>query len=155
MQIKPTLYWNEKIVMAYLIQAASIHRRLPEPRVPGFHTLWPTMLGDDWERLSDVLHGKSSVGSPWPAEVTFSERVMEWLGLFDRPRQRVIWMRANGIPWKLMVEELGRSKQTLWRELNESLVILKYHLTRIDPNGEDFKLLRSRAWNSYQHHGTH
>ncbi|MBK1883774.1 hypothetical protein JIN85_15250 [Luteolibacter pohnpeiensis] len=146
MKILPTLYWNEKIVMGYLIQAASIHRRQPEPRVAGYHTLWPPMLRDDWERLYDIIHGPFRMGPPMPAEVTYSERVMEWLGLFDRSRQQIIWMRANRIPWKILVDEFDRSKVSLWRDLSESLSVIKYHLNRIDPKGDDFKALRSRAW---------
>lgn len=146
MDVRPTLYWNEKIVMGFLMQAAAIHRRIPEPQVPGYHTLWPPTLVDGWERLYDLLNGRSGLGPPMPAEVTFSDAVMEWLRLLDRPHQQVVWMRANRVPWKILVEELDRSKPTLWRDLNYSLAVIKYHLNRIDPKGEDFKAMRSRAW---------
>jgi len=143
----PTLYWNDKIVMGFLMQAAAIHRRLPEPRVSGYHTLWPPMLRDEWERFYDAINGMPSLCSPMPAEVTFSEVVMDWLRLFDRSRQQIVWMRANRVPWKILCEEFDRSKPTLWRELNDSLAMIVRHLNRIDPHGEDFKALRSRAWN--------
>ncbi|MBB5353700.1 hypothetical protein HNR46_003961 [Haloferula luteola] len=149
MEVRPTLYWNEKIVMGYLMQAAAIHRRLPEPRVLGYHTLWPPTLADGWERLYDMINGRTKPVPPMPAEVDFSEAVMAWLRLLDRPHQQIVWMRANRVPWKIIMEEFDRSKPTLWRELNLSLTVLKYHLNRIDPKGEDFKARRSRAWRAF------
>lgn len=145
MTIRPTLYWNSKIVMGFLMQAASIHRRMPEVRVPGYRTLWPTTMRDEWERFYDMLNGKSTLGSPMPSEVTYHEEVMEWLRLLDRPKQQLLWMRANKVPWKILVEEFGRSKPTLWREMNDSLNVLVRHLNRVDTRGDHFRQLRNRT----------
>lgn len=145
MNMKPTLYWSEKIVAGYIIQCASIHRRLPEVRVPGYHTLWPVTMKDEWERLYDMLNGKPTLGSPMPPEVSFSDAVLEWLQLLDRSQQQLVWMRANRVPWKILVEEFGRSKPTLWREHCACLSRIKYHLNRIDPWGEHYRQMRSRA----------
>lgn len=145
MHRKPTLYWHEKLIMAYLIQAASIHRRLPEVRPQGYQTLWPTTLKDDWERLYDLLNGRSTLGSPMPPEITFHEEVMTWLRQLDRKQQQLCWMRANRIPWKILVEEFDRSKASLSRDLHTALESLVAHLNRIDPKGDYFRQLRSRA----------
>lgn len=145
MTIKPTLYWNEKIVMAYLIQAASIHRRIPEVRVPGYHCLWPVTLQDNWESLHDVVNGRNTLGSPMPSEVTFHEEVMSWLCILSREQQQLIWMRANRVPWKVIVEEFGRCKQTLFVRVLHGLQKLVTHLNRLDKRGEHFKQLRNRA----------
>ena len=149
MNIKPTLYWNPKIVMSYLIQAAAIHRRLPDVRTPGYHTLWPVMLRDEWERLYDMINGTCTMGSPMPPEVTFHENVMEWLRLLDRSRQQLVWMRSNKVPWKILTEEFGRSKATLSRQLDGSLCKIVSHLNRIDSHGDLFRDLRNRA-NSFR-----
>lgn len=149
MTIKPTLYWNSKIVMGFLMQAAAIHRRMPEVRVPGYHTLWPAMMQDEWERLYDRLNGKTTLGAPMPTEVSYSEAVMEWLRLLDRSRQQLLWMRANRVPWKILIEEFGRSKPTLWREVNDSLEQIVVHLNRIDVKGDHFRQLRGRAFSLF------
>ncbi len=113
--------WNEKIVMAYLEDAASIHRRLPKVKVPGYYSYWPETMKDDWERLYDAVNGQALLGSPSAREVTYHEEIMEWLRWLERPQQQIVWMRANRIPWKVLVEQFGKSKTTLWRETNYGL----------------------------------
>ncbi len=113
--------WNERIVMAYLQDAAEIHRRLPEVKVSGYYSLWPETMKDDWERLYDAVNGRSRHGPPSAREVTYHEEIMEWLRWLERPQQQIVWMRANRIPWKVLVEQFGKSKTTLWREANYGL----------------------------------
>lgn len=148
MTIKPTLYWNDKIVMSYLIQAAKIHRRLPGVRPFGYHTLWPPTLQDRWEPLHDLVNGPTTLGSPMPAEVTFSDEVMAWLPQLPREQQQLIWMRANRIPWKVLVDEFGRCKQTLFVRYASGLESLISYLNRKDRKGDYFRQLRLRS-NSY------
>lgn len=114
-------HWNEKIVMAYLEEAADIHRRLPEVKMQGYYSLWPETLKDDWERFYDAVHGRTRMGPPMPQEVTFHEEIMAWLRLVDRYHQQIIWMRANRIPWKIISSAIGKGKATLWRELKNGL----------------------------------
>ena len=145
MTIRPTLYWNEKIVMGYLMQAANIHRRMPEVRMPGYYSLWSDTMKDKWARLYDTLNGKSTLGSPMPPEVDFQDEVMAWLRLLNRRQQQIVWMRANGVPWKILIDEFGRSKPTLWRELSQCLRQIIVILNRRDPKGNYFQRLRSHA----------
>jgi len=138
-------YWSENLVMMYLEEAAAIHRRLPAVGVRGHQTLWPTTMQDDWERFYDLINGKTTLGSPMPPEVTFQEKVMDWLPLLERSKQQIVWMRANRIPWKILVDELGRSKPTLWREMRSSLAGISAYLNVLDPKGREFTELRLRA----------
>jgi len=149
-----SLYWCEKTVSAYLEEAAAIHRRLPDVTVPGYRTLWPQTMADSWKRVYDTLNGKTKLGSPMPPEVTFHEDVMAWLRYLEPSRQQVVWMRVNRVPWKIMVDELERSKQTLWRDMRSSLGEIAARLNVLDPQGEYFVDLRCRANGAYQHSGT-
>ena len=115
-------HWNEKIVMAYLEDAASIHRRLPEVKVAGYFSLWPETMADDWTRLYDAVNGQNRLGSPMPREVSYHEEIMEWLRWLDRHQQQIVWMRANRIPWKVLTVQFEKNKTTLWREMNSGLL---------------------------------
>lgn len=115
-------HWNEKIVMAYLEDAAAIHRRLPEVKVAGYFSLWPETMKDDWTRLYDVVNGTSRLGPPMPREVSYHEEIMKWLRWLERHEQQVVWMRANRIPWKVLEEQFSKNKTTLWRDMNSGLV---------------------------------
>ena len=139
------LVWNEHVVLAYLREAAAIHRRLPPVRVQGYQTLWPEMIKDDWSRLYDLVNAKTRLGSPMPPEVTYQEAVMEWLRWLDRHDQQIIWMRANNLPWKLLVDELGQSKPTLWRRLRANLALIASRLDDSENQGAAFVRLRHRA----------
>jgi hypothetical protein len=154
MTIKPTLYWTDKIVMSYLIQAARIHRRMPEGGPSGYHCLWPVMMQTEWESLHDLLNGPPILGPVMPPEVTFQDEVMAWLSILPREQQQLVWMRANQIPWKIMVEELGRSKVSLWRDLNNCFSKLISHLNRLDLEGDHFRQLRYRTLASISFGGT-
>ena len=115
-------YWTERMVMAYLEDAASIHRRLPEVKVAGYFSLWPETMKDDWTRLHDAVNGHDRLGSPMPPEVTYHEEIMGWLRWLNPETQQIVWMRANCIPWKILVDEFGKSKTTLWREQSNGLI---------------------------------
>lgn len=138
----PEPHWNEKMVMAYLEEAADIHRRLPNVRVLGYHTMWPETMKDDWERLYDMIHGKSRPGSPMPKQVTFSEEIMAWMRWVNRYEQQIIWPRANKIPWKILEGEFGKSKPTLWRDMNSGLIRIASALNARDPDGAYYERLK-------------
>ncbi|MCH6256802.1 DUF6362 family protein [Puniceicoccaceae bacterium K14] len=122
-------HWNEKLVLIYLEDAAAIHRRLPEVKVAGYFNLWPETIGDDWTRLYDAVNGKPRLGYPMPPEVSFQEEVMEWLKWLDRYEQQLVWMRANCIPWKVLMVEFDKSKSTLWRDTQRGLSRISHLLT--------------------------
>lgn len=153
MNRKPNLYWDEKIVMSYLIHAASIHRRLPEVKAKGYFTLWPPTLQDDWDRLYNALHGQTTLGSPMPPEVTFHEEVMAWLPYLNRHEQQLVWMRSNKVPWKILTVDFDRSKASLSRDLVAALSRLVVRLNRIDSDGHYYQRLQRRA-NGYLSHET-
>lgn len=115
-------HWNEKIVMAHLEEAASIHRRLPEVKVAGYFSLWPETMKDDWTRLYDAVNGRNRMGSPMPHEVTYHEEIMQWLRWLPKSEQQIIWMRANRIPWKSLEHQFDVNRTKLWREMNAGLI---------------------------------
>ncbi len=144
-------YWNETLVMAYLQDATAIHRRLPPVKVPTYHTFWPEMPKGSWEKFYDAVNGKTRLGSPMPAEVSFSDEVLEWLRWLDRHHQKVIFMRSSRIPWKIITAELGKCKTTLWYDMKNSLIQIGAHLEKKDPQGEYFRHLRCRANGVFNH----
>lgn len=127
------IIWTDKMVMAHLEEAAGIHRRLPSVTVQGYFNLWPETLKDDWTRLYDRVNAKTRLGSPMPHEVTYHEKIMTWLRWLDSYDQKLVWMRANRIPWKIIVVELNRSKTTLWGDMKQALAIIAGNLSSTDP----------------------
>ena len=145
MSIASDRYWHEKMVMSYLQDAAAIHRRLPPVKVPTYHSLWPETLKDDWQRFHDAVNGKTKLGAPYPAEVSFSDDVLGWLRWIDRRHQQIVFMRANNIPWKLITDQLERGQTALWHDMNNGLTQIGMRLEAKDPLGEHYRRLRLRA----------
>ena len=125
--------WTDKMVMAYLEEAAAIHRRLPPVTVQGYFNLWPATLKDDWERLYDTVNSKTRLGSPMPSEVTYHENIMTWLRWLDPYNQKLVWMRANRIPWKIVEAKLGRGKTALWQDYKGAIALLTGKLSAREP----------------------
>jgi hypothetical protein len=122
--------------MAFMEEAAEIHRCIPDVRVPGYHSMWPDTLKDDWERYYDMLHARRRRNYALPKQVDFMEEVMRWLRWLNVIEQRVIWARANNIPWKVLEHDFNSSKTTLWRHLNVGTNRLAAILNNNDPDGD-------------------
>ena len=114
-------HWNKKIVVAYLEDAADIHRRLPRVKVDGYYNLWPETMRDEWTKLYDAVNGTNQLGAPNAREVSYHEEIMEWLRWVQPDQQQLVWMRANRIPWKILIDQFGASKATLWRKVDNGL----------------------------------
>ncbi len=61
---------------------------------------------------------------------------MRWLRWLNVIEQRVIWARANNIPWKVLEHDFNSSKTTLWRHLNVGTNRLAAILNNIYPDGD-------------------
>lgn len=131
----PEPYWTDKIVMAYMEEAAEIHKCIPDVKAPGYHSVWPDTLKDDWERYYDMLHARRRRHYALPKQVDFMEEVMRWLRWLNVIEQRVIWARANNIPWKIIEHDFKSSKSTLWRHMSIGTGRLAGILNNHDPDG--------------------
>lgn len=125
--------WSDKMVMAYLEEAAAIHRRLPPVKVQGYFNLWPEALKDDWERLYDAINAKTRLGAPMPHEVTYHETIMAWLRWLDPYSQKLVWMRANRIPWKIIEDKLSKGKTALWQDYKAAIALITGKLSAREP----------------------
>ena len=138
-------FWDGQVVMAHMMDAAEIHRRLPPVKVQGYFTLMPEPLRDHWDRWCEALNGKPALGPPMPAEVTYHETIMETLRQVDRRLQSIIWSRANRIPWKALVHQFGQSQSTLDRQKAAGLQKIASYLNVVDPGGREITAQRQRA----------
>jgi len=115
--------WTPKRVEARLEEAAEVLRRLPEHRVQGYFSTWPAPVRDYWEAF-----GWSEIAArrpcPTPAAISRMEQALEWLAWVSRDDARLLWLRAERVPWRVVCARIGVSRATAWRRWVAALMVI-------------------------------
>lgn len=101
----------------WLEEAALTLRRLPHPPGTG-----PKGYGNSWpEHVREARHAYGYHEArmrvvPNAREIARMEEAIGWLLLVKDPDdRRILWMRAEGRPWKQIFSQLGVSRTTAWQ----------------------------------------
>ena len=84
--------------------------RLPEPRAPGLYSLWPLP--------PNVPSGDTAgtrAAAPPPAAIDRLDEVLVWLAWLEPEERRLVWLRAEGLPWKRISHRFGIGRTTAWQ----------------------------------------
>lgn len=100
--------------------AAYIDRLLPAVRAPRYRCLMPDIIYTAQEMI--FMDKKPLKIRPNQEQIALWECVaLEWLPLLTVDERRLVWKRANRIPWKLLCREFGISRQGLSKNYNIAL----------------------------------
>ncbi len=119
--------WTPLKVEARMEEVASVMRRLPEVRVRGYFNTWPTILPE----FSDLVGRepqRMKLPPPSPAAITRTEKAMEWLWWLEPDDARIVWMRAENKPWKIVCRHVGLSCTCAWEHWVLALCIITLKL---------------------------
>jgi hypothetical protein len=106
--------WDQKIVAKRLEEAAEVLARLPQERVPGFYDLWPRMVG--------ASCAGGGLAAAMPEAIDRMDETLAWLGWLEPDERRVVWLRAEGLPWKRITHRLGIGRTTAWQRWTMALL---------------------------------
>src|SRR5918996_1489091 len=84
--------WTSELVADRLAEAADVLARLPEERAPGLYDLWPRIVG-----------APCTGGGPaaaMPEAIDCMDEALRWLTWLELEERRLVWLRAEGMPWK-------------------------------------------------------
>jgi Domain of unknown function (DUF6362) len=130
--------WTPELVAARLAEAADVLARLPEDRVRGFYDLWASIVGAPCRA--------SSPAAAMPDAIDRMDEALGWLCWLDDEERRLVWLRAEGLPWKRITQRLGIGRTTAWQRWTTALLKISVRLNAVDeqkrPNN---KLLNRRA----------
>jgi hypothetical protein len=115
--------WTPKRVAARLEEAADAMARLPNERVPGFYDMWPGIVGGS-------LTGDRPA-APSPEAIDRMEEVLGWLCWLEPEERRLVWLRAEGLPWKRITHRLGIGRTTAWQRWTMALLKIASRLNTI------------------------
>lgn len=122
--------WTSFDVEGRMAEAASVMRRLPEVRVRGYFNTWPTIIPE----FSDLVGREPprlKLPPPSPAAISRCDEATYWLRWLEPDDVRIVWMRAENRPWKIVCRHVGLSRTAAWERWAIALCIIALKL-----NGE-------------------
>ena len=108
-------------------EAWVISRRVPSGLQLGYSTYWPEFNPNRWE----VYHSEGIKAKPEPVSADAVDRMVEcmrWLRWLSEEERELVWMRASGLPWRVIAEELKVNRKTPMTRWNRAMNRLKIHL---------------------------
>ena len=106
--------WTSELVAERLAEAADVLARLPEERVRGI--------------LRPVAEaGRSGMYRPEPAAaapeaIDRMDEALGWLCWLEPEERPLVWLRAEGMPWKRITHRLGIGRTTAWQRWTIALL---------------------------------
>lgn len=105
--------------------AAYVDRLLPPVRAPKYRCCMPEIVYTPQEMI--FMEKKPLKIRPNQEQIALWERVvLEWLPILAVDERRLVWKRANRIPWKLLFREFGVSRQMLAVRYERALIKIQY-----------------------------
>jgi len=130
--------WDNKAVASRLAEAADVLARLPDERVRGLYDLWPKLVGEP------CRHARPAAAAP--EAIDRMDEALGWLIWLEPEERRLVWLRAEGLPWKRITHRLGIGRTSAWQRWTTALLKISVRLNAADeqrrPNN---KMLNKRA----------
>jgi hypothetical protein len=106
--------WTPTVVADRLVEAADVLARLPEERVRGVYDLWP--------RIVVKPSGCTRPAAAAPEAIDRLDEALGWLCWLEPEERRLVWLRAEGLPWKWITRRLGVGRTTAWQRWTIALL---------------------------------
>jgi Domain of unknown function (DUF6362) len=90
--------WTPDLVAARLAEAADVLARLPAESARGFYDLWPKLVGEPSRRARPAEAA--------PEAIDRMDEAIGWLMWLEPEERRLVWLRAEGLPWKRITHRL-------------------------------------------------
>ncbi|MGE3703340.1 MAG: DUF6362 family protein, partial [Hyphomicrobiaceae bacterium] len=112
-----------------LVEAATVLRRLPSVRMQGYFSTWPAIFVE----FADLVGQTPQPMRPPPpsaAAISRMEAALPWLRWLEADDARLVWMRAEGKPWKAICWRFGIARATANRRMEYGLSVIAWRLNR-------------------------
>ena len=119
--------WTAKDVAQRLEEAAATLSRLPLVRVRGYRSTWPPIVRDVCEAVEP---DRVRLGPPSPAAIDRMDEALQWLHWLEPDEMRLVWLRAEGVRWKVIAARFAASRSSVWRRWTCALIKVAEFLNR-------------------------
>lgn len=119
--------WTPKLIEERFEEAADTLRRLPEDRVQGYFSTWPSIVRDTREAYGwdDV---RVRMPPPAPDAIDRMDETFTWLPWLEPDDARLVWARAKGTRWKEICWRFGVGRTTAWERWVAALCVIASRL---------------------------
>ncbi len=118
--------WTTARVQDRLELAADVFRALPGVRPQGHFNAWPEYVHSFADKVGQQPRMRRPL--PSPRMISEAEEAMLWLRWLEKDDARVVWLRANGTPWKKIGWEVGLSRPAANRHWQYGLALITWRL---------------------------
>lgn len=118
--------WTTAQVQDRLELAAGVMRQMPGVMPQGFFNAWPEYFHSFADKVGQEPQMRRP--RPSPRQITQAEEAMLWLRWLEKDDARLVWLRANGTPWKPICWELGISRATANRRWQYGVAVIVWRL---------------------------
>ena len=124
--------WGKETVARRLEEAADVLARLPDDRVRGLYDLWPKIIG--------APYASARPAAAAPEAIDRMDEALTWLAWLDPEERQLVWLRAEGMPWKWITRRLGIGRTTAWQRRTTALLKIAVRLNAAaEQNRPDIK----------------
>jgi hypothetical protein len=126
--------WDQETVARRLQEAADVLARLPQERARGFYDLWPRLVGEP------CRYARPAAAAP--EAIDRMDEALGWLCWLEPAERQLVWLRAEGMPWKWITRRLGIGRTTAWQRWTIALLKMAVRLNAAaEQNRSDIKPL--------------
>ena len=126
--------WDQETVARRLQEAADVLARLPQERARGFYDLWPRLVGEP------CRYARPAAAAP--EAIDRMDEALGWLCWLEPAERQLVWLRAEGMPWKWITHRLGIGRTTAWQRWTVALLKIATRLTAAaEQNRPDIKAM--------------
>jgi hypothetical protein len=129
--------WDNKVVAGRLEEAADTLARLPDQRVRGHYDLWPKLIGGAGRQAGPAAAA--------PEAIDRMDEALGWLMWLEPEERQLVWLRAEGLPWKWITRRLGIGRTTAWQQWTTALLKIVVRLDTVEQIRPDIKALNNLA----------
>lgn len=131
--------WTPSLVEERLVEAASVLKRLSEPKLQGYYNLWPRIIYE----FSDLVgQGPGPMRVlPSPQAISRMEETLTWTVGLDPVDGKIVWMRAFGERWKTICWTVGLQRSAAHEHWLYALCVIAWRL-----NGRHIPKRRSKRY---------
>jgi hypothetical protein len=129
--------WDQQAVAARLEEAIDALARLPEENACGYYDLWPKLVGEPCRPVRPAAAA--------PEAIDRMDEALGWLLWLEPEERRLVWLRAEGVPWKRITHWLGIGRTTAWQRWTTALLKIVVRLDTVEQIRPDIKPLNNLA----------
>jgi Domain of unknown function (DUF6362) len=129
--------WTATLVADRVAEAADTLARLPDERVRGLYGLWPKLVG------APCRHARPAAAAP--EAIDRMDEALGWLMWLDPGERQLVWLRAEGLPWKWITHRFGIGRTTAWQRWSTALLKIVVRLDTVEQIRPNIKPLNNLA----------